>query len=174
MKHQESKSPGPLDSGHRQTQDRVAGLRSPIEFPQSDVVIYDGNCLFCAGQVENLARLDGKKRLTFISLHDPFVAENFPDLSHDEMMDQLYLVPGSPNGYTSARYGGAAAIRFLSCRLPSLWVLAPLMHLPFTLPIWQWCYRQVAKRRYRIAGKKGEACDEDGACELHFKKRQGT
>jgi predicted DCC family thiol-disulfide oxidoreductase YuxK len=40
------------------------------------------------------------------------------------------------------------------------------MHIPFSLPLWQWCYRQVAKRRYRIAGK--DACDGD-SCKVHYK-----
>lgn len=145
------------------------GLPTPIDFPDADVVIYDGNCVFCIGQVKNLQRLDGKNRLAFISLHDPFVTEHFSDLSHDELMEQLYLVPNSANGYSPKRYGGAAAIGYLSRRLPKLWVLAPLMHIPFTLPIWQWMYKVVAKRRYKIAGKNGPACDENGTCDLHFK-----
>ena len=148
--------------------DPTNGLPTPFEFPQSDVVIYDGNCVFCIGQVRNLMRLDKKNRLAFISLHASFVAEQFPDLSHDQMMEQLYLVPRSEQGFSKQRHGGAAAIRYLSRRLPKLWVLAPLMHIPFTLPIWQWGYKQVAKRRYKIAGKKGTACDPDGSCDLHF------
>ena len=62
---------------------------------------------------------------------------------------------------------GAAAFRYLTTRLPRLFPLAPLMHLPFTLPIWKWGYRQVAKRRY-LAGKTTN-CD-DGSCAVHFKK----
>jgi hypothetical protein len=46
--------------------------------------------------------------------------------------------------------------------LPRLWCLAPLLHIPGSLPLWQFLYRQVAKRRYKIAG----TC-EDGTCRLH-------
>lgn len=144
-------------------------LPSPLDYPRADVVIYDGKCVFCKGQVGNLRWFDGKNRLAFVSLHDQWVADHFPDLTYDQMMDQIYLIPASEHGYTELRLGGAAAIRYLSRRLPKLWILAPLMHIPFSLPLWQWGYRQVAKRRYQIAGKLGgPVCDEDGTCELHF------
>ena len=144
------------------------GLPSPRDYPQSDVVIYDGNCVFCLGQVRNLHRLDGKHRLAFISLHDPFVSRQFPDLSHDALMSQIYLIPAAEQGYSSRRLGGAEVLRYLTTRLPLLWVFAPLLYLPGTLPFWQWGYQLVARRRYRIAGKRGMECDEDGTCHLHF------
>jgi len=137
-------------------------LPTPAERPEAAVVIYDGHCKFCTGQVQNLARWDGKGRIAFISLHDPEVARRWPDLTHEMLMEQMYLV--DPQGH---RYAGAAAFRYLSRTLPKLWLLAPLMHIPFTLPIWQFFYRQVAKRRY-LMGKTTDACD-DGACKVHFK-----
>lgn len=145
-----------------------ADLPTPRDFPQADVVIYDGHCVFCTKQVANLKWLDGKNRLAFISLHDPFVAEHFPDLSHEQLMEQIYLIPRDENGYTSQRLGGAEAIRYLSRRLPKLWVFAPFFHIPLTMPIQQWVYQQIAKRRYRIAGNS--TCDKNGTCEVHFKK----
>ena len=156
-----------LDTSH--SPEPGLNLPSPNQFPRADVVIFDGNCVFCTKQVGNLMRLDGKNRLAFVSLHDPFVAREFPDLHHDQLMEQIYLVPNSAEGYTADRYGGAAAIRYLSRRLPKLWIVAPIFHIPFTMPIQQWVYQQVAKRRYKIAGKTGTACDENGTCDLHFK-----
>lgn len=139
-------------------------LPSVFDLPNADVVIYDGDCRFCTGQVENLRRISGD-RLAFISLHDPLVQERYPDLTFDQLMEQMYLVDQKGN-----RYGGAAAFRYLSRKLPVLFVLAPLMHIPFSLPLWQWCYRQVAKRRYLLMGKHSDnACDSD-ACSIHFKK----
>jgi hypothetical protein len=35
------------------------------------------------------------------------------------------------------------------------------------MPLWQFLYRQVAKRRYRLAKQKGDVC-ESGSCDLHF------
>ena len=138
----------------------TADLPDIDSLPGSDIVIYDGNCNFCKAQVR---RLDwfGKQRLSFVSLHDARVGERFPDLSFDELMEQMYVV--TPSG---ERHGGAEAIKYLSRRLPRLWFLAPLMHIPFSLPVWRYLYRQVAKSRYQIAG----SCDEEGACKIHLDK----
>lgn len=138
-------------------------LPTPEENPGGDVVIYDGHCKFCTAQVRRLARWDKSGRLSFLSLHDPEVAKRYPELSYDELMAEMFVVDRQGN-----RYGGAAAFRYLTTRLPWLYPLAPLLHLPFTLPLWRWGYRQIAKRRYAIAGRMGDACDED-ACRTHFK-----
>ena len=148
------------------TNKTVPHLPTPAELPDADLVIYDGDCRFCTGQVQNLARWDGKGRLAFISLHDPEVARRFPDLTREQMMEQMYVVDQQ-----GQKYGGAAAFRYLTTRLPRLYLLAPIMHLPFTLPLWQWGYRQVAKHRYLLMGKTGSsenACEGD-ACKVHFK-----
>lgn len=125
-----------------------------------DVVIYDGECRFCRGQVERLKQLDPGNKLTFISLHDSRLCKRVPDLTHDQLMQQMYVV--TPTG---KKFGGAAAVRYLSTRLPRLYWLMPILHIPFTLPLWQWGYKQIAKRRYKLAGK---VCDGD-TCSVHFK-----
>jgi predicted DCC family thiol-disulfide oxidoreductase YuxK len=137
-------------------------LPGPDELPQADVVIYDGHCKFCTGQVKNLARWDGKGRLAFLSLHDPEVASRYPDLTYDQMMEEMVVIDRQ-----GRRHHGAAAFRYLTTRLPLLYILAPLMHVPFSMPFWGWGYKQVAKRRY-LMGKTADACD-DGACKVHFK-----
>lgn len=136
-------------------------LPTPAENPEADVVIYDGHCKFCTGQVKNLARWDrGGRRLAFLSLHDPEVARRYPDLSYDQLMVEMYVVDRQGH-----RHAGAGAFRYLTTRLPRLYWLAPLMHVPFTMPLWRWGYRQIAKRRYAIS-KAADACDE-GACRVH-------
>jgi predicted DCC family thiol-disulfide oxidoreductase YuxK len=138
-------------------------LTTPAENPAGDVVIYDGHCKFCQGQVRNLARWDSHNRLAFLSLHDPEVARRFPDLTHEQMMKEMYVV--DPTG---RRHAGASALRYLTKRLPMLYPLAPLMRIPFTMPLWNWGYRQVANRRYRLMGTSADACD-DGTCKVHWK-----
>jgi len=145
----------------------VNQLPDPRKHADADVVIYDGKCVFCQGQVKNLSRFDGGNRLAFVSLHDPWVTESWPDLTHDELMKQMYVVSREDG----QKFGGAAAIRYLSRKLPKLWLAAPFLHIPFSLPIWQWGYDLVASQRYKIANKNGEACDEDGTCDLHFGDR---
>jgi predicted DCC family thiol-disulfide oxidoreductase YuxK len=130
-----------------------------MEHEAQDLVIYDGHCNFCCRQIDHLRRLDGRNRLRFISLHDPEVATNYPDLSFEQLMEQMWLIPAE-----GGRCGGADALRYLSRRLPVLWPLAPLMHLPGAMPLWRYLYKQIAKRRYRIAGRN---CEEGGTCSLH-------
>ncbi len=75
------------------------------------------------------------------------------------MMEQMYVVDQA-----GRRHGGADAVRYLTRRLPTLWLAAPLLHLPGTARLWRWLYQQVAKRRYKLAGK---SCDDD-SCSVHF------
>lgn len=137
----------------------ATALPSPDERPQADVVIYDGHCRICSGQIRRLARWDRGGRLSYLSLHDPRVGDRYPDLSHDALMKEMYVVDRA-----GRRHPGALAIRYLSRRLPTLWWLAPLLHVPGTRPLWSWLYRQVANRRYRF-GQLAE-CD-GGTCHLH-------
>lgn len=139
-------------------------LPGPAEFPQADLVIFDGECQFCTGQVKNLHRWDGKNRLAFLSLHDPEVAARFPDLTREQLMEEMYLVTQD-----GRRFRGAEAFRYLTRRLPALWIVAPVLHIPFSLPLWRWCYRRVAKQRYRWNRKKDSGECENDRCSVHFK-----
>ncbi len=141
-------------------------LPSPLDFPNTDVVIFDGRCRFCLSQVNRVAKWDRGKRLSYVSLHDDFVSENYPDLTHDQMMKQMYVVTQEDG----KKFGGARALRFFTRRLPRLWWAAPFLHLPFSLPFWNWAYQQVAKRRYAISERMGKGCD-GGTCSLHFGKK---
>ena len=124
--------------------------------PLQDTLIYDGMCRFCRGQVALLRRVDFCGRLRTVSLHDPEVARDFPELSADELHARMYVV----DTHGRAR-GGAEAVRYLSRRLPLLWPLAVPLHVPGSLPVWERLYRFIARHRYRIAG----TCDE-GTCRL--------
>ena len=138
------------------------GLPTIQDLPGADVVIYDGDCNFCRKQVQRLHWF-AQGKLAFISLHDPRVKEICPNLSHQQLMKQMYVITSDFD-----QYGGAAAVRYLSTRLPRLWLVAPLMYIPFSLPLWQYLYDWVARWRYSIAGK-AEPC-EGGSCDVHFKK----
>lgn len=124
--------------------------------PARDTVLFDGHCRFCRGQIALLRRLDFLGSLRFVSLHEPEVARDFPELATEDLMRQMYVVD------TAGRArGGAEAVRYLSRRLPLLWPLALPLHVPGSLPLWSALYRFVARHRYRIAG----TCDA-GTCRL--------
>ncbi len=125
--------------------------------PAHDTVIYDGDCRFCRSQIALLRRLDATRRLAFVSLHDPAVARDFPEIPREQLLARMYVVDRAGR----AR-GGAAAVRSLTRRLPLLWPLALPLHVPGSLPLWEAAYAMVARNRYRIAGR----CD-DGSCRIH-------
>jgi len=134
----------------------TSSRRTVAARPGHDTVLYDGECRFCRGQIATLRRLDPTGRLRFLSLHDPVVAAEFPELAADDLAREMHVVDTA--GRTRA---GANAVRYLSRRLPLLWPLALPLHVPGSLPLWNWLYGLVARNRYRIAGR----CTE-GTCRV--------
>lgn len=118
-----------------------------------DIVIYDGRCSFCRFQISLLRTLDICKKLKFISLYDDIVSEQFPMLSREDLLKQMYVVSS-----TQFIYGGAEAIRYLSRRLILLWPMAILLHIPYSMFFWDKIYRFIARNRYLIAGKCSDSC----------------
>lgn len=87
-------------------------LPDPDQYPGRDVVIWDGKCNFCRKQVERLRAFDRSDQLSYLSLHDPRVAERYSDLSQPQLMAQLWLVTQG-----GRKFGGADAGRYLSRKL---------------------------------------------------------
>lgn len=118
-------------------------------------VIYDGKCGFCRKQIEHLRRPDITGRLRFVSLHDPGVPGEFPDLSHDQLMVEMWVV--APDG---SRYGGIRAVNRICRALPVMWPAAMVLAVPGMIYLGGIAYRHVAGRRYTLTGS---ACS-DGVC----------
>ena len=124
--------------------------------PARDTVLYDGACRFCRGQMAVLRWFDPTGRLSITSLHDPSVALDFPELPRERLLEEMVVVDRDGRARS-----GASAVRYLTRRMPLLWPLAPLLHLPGSLPLWDRLYRLIARHRYRFAG----TCDE-GTCRV--------
>lgn len=118
------------------------------------MVLYDGNCRLCLRWVERLRRRDRGHRLVLFSLHDPAVERRFPELQQQALMEALHV--RTPKGRV---YRGAGALRYLSRHVPRLWWLVPLMHVPFSGPLWDRLYTRVATNRHDDDGCGG-ACAE--------------
>lgn len=134
-------------------------LPSPDERPDTDVVLFDGDCGICTAQVSKLPWWDCQQKLSYLSLHDPRVAERWPELAHDRLMQEMCIVDTQGN-----YHWGAEAIRYLSRRLRRLWWLMPVMYFPGSMILWKPLYRWIAKNRYRLSGTP--ECETD-ACKLH-------
>ncbi len=126
--------------------------------PGAELIIYDGFCSFCHAQMRILNRLDISGRLAYLSLHDQRSDALLPGISYQQKMAAIALID-----VRGRRHFGAAAFRYLSRRLPLLWWLMPLMHIPGSLGLWQWLYGKIAAVRYRFGRRQ---CD-GGTCELH-------
>jgi predicted DCC family thiol-disulfide oxidoreductase YuxK len=124
--------------------------------PTHDTVIYDGHCRFCRSQIALLRWVDLRRKLRFVSLHDAAVSRDYPELSPDDLVAQMYVI--DPAGHAR---GGAEAVRYLTRQLVLLWPLALVLHIPGTMPLWSCIYRFIAKNRMLIAG----SC-ADGSCKL--------
>ncbi len=150
-----------------ETTNRAEGQRlpTPADRPSSDVVIYDGDCQFCSKQVRRLRKWDWRGQLSFLSLHDPEVKTRWPDVTREQLMEEIYVMTSE-----GRRFRGADGFRYLTLRLPPLWVLSPILNFPCTLPIWSWCYRKIA--RYRYLFNKKDKGDCVGSCDIHFQKKQ--
>ncbi|MCM2375116.1 thiol-disulfide oxidoreductase DCC family protein [Aporhodopirellula aestuarii] len=146
----------------------TASLPDPDSHPDRDVVVFDGHCNACALAARRLHQMDfGHGRLAFLSLHDPRVTQRYSDLSFDDLMSQMYVIDTEGN-----RHGGADAVRYLSRRLPVLWIVAPLLHIPGTAGLSRRLYGVVARNRYWISRKffgTKDVCDSD-SCSIHFRK----
>jgi len=131
------------------------------EFPERDIVVYDGSCRFCHSQVTKLAKWDKQQILAFVPLQHELVAVRYPDLTHDMLMKEMYLV--SREG---GRYGGVHALREISRRLHRLRWLRFWFRIPLATPITRLVYRTIARFRYRLWGRANR-CDH-GTCDVHF------
>ena len=135
-------------------------LANPAERPDADVVLYDGRCNFCRARVEQLAWLDaGGGRLAYLSLHDPEVAERYPDVDPERLLEEMCVIDRG-----GGRHWGAEAVRYLSRRIPRLWWLAPVMHAPGVMLAAKPVYAWVSRNRYLIAGRREDCVD--GACSI--------
>lgn len=136
-----------------------APLPTPAERPAADLLVYDGNCVFCRRQAERLRWWDCQDRLAYLSIHDPIVAENYPDLKHERLLEEMCLIDQQGN-----RYWGAEAFRRLTVVLRRLWWAAPIMHFPGMMLLAKPVYAWVSRNRYLIAGRADDC--ENGACSL--------
>ncbi|MBI4341647.1 MAG: DUF393 domain-containing protein [Candidatus Omnitrophica bacterium] len=110
------------------------------------LLLYDGNCGFCLESVKRVRVLDVFGWVDPLNFHlQPDLTRLSPALTPQRARSEIILI--EPNGRVS---GGFEAFQRLTRRLPSLWVLAPLVHLPGAGWIGGRVYRWVAEHRYLL------------------------
>ena len=139
---------------------QMPSLPSPDERSDTDVLIYDGHCRLCTAQISKLPWWDCQDRLSYLSLHDPRVAQRYPQLPPERLQEEMAIVDRR-----GVVHWGPEALRYLARRLRRLWWAAPLLYVPGSMLLWRPLYRWIANNRYRLSG----VCDDD-ACATHRPK----
>lgn len=129
------------------------------------VVLFDGDCVFCRKQVDNLKRMLGADHsavVEWVSFQDPGVLARFPGVSHDACMEALAAV--MPDGRVHAGPAGVAVLLGRRTRL------AHVYFLPLVRQLVDGGYAVIAANRYRLMGKAVAAGECEGSCALHLRK----
>jgi predicted DCC family thiol-disulfide oxidoreductase YuxK len=123
------------------------------------VIIYDGHCKFCVGQVNRLVGDD--HRIAYRSFRDSGVLDDYPGLDFESCVKEMKLIK---NGRI---YGGAEAVfRTVMIRHRVWGKIFLLYYVPGIRSLMDGGYRWVARNRFRIAGRTTEDC-ESGVCKRH-------
>jgi predicted DCC family thiol-disulfide oxidoreductase YuxK len=119
-------------------------------WPDDDIILFDGVCIFCSRWVRFVAARDTTARFRFTAIQSPYGAR---------LADALGIDAGDPDT-NAVIHGGVAyfksdgALTVLSCLPGWSWV-----RVLFVVPrfIRDGVYNLIAKNRYRIFGKY-DAC----------------
>jgi len=112
------------------------------------IVLFDGECSFCNSTVSFLFDRNKKRSLYFASQQSDVGLEllHFNKLSTD--LNTIYYYS---NGMV---YEKAQAFFQIAKELDSSWKYLSMLQNIIPLPIANWCYDRIAKRRHLILGKK--------------------
>lgn len=124
-------------------------------------VLYDGTCNLCRASVARVRRMDPRKRIELLDLHDDGVPARFPQVNIDDAMRLMQAV--DPAGRV---YSGADAWVRIGLALPGWNLVAWLLLVPGIHFLAQHLYAWIARNRYRW---NRELC-EDGTCALHVEQ----
>ncbi len=129
-----------------------------------EVVVYDGSCGFCTGQMARIRRWDRDDRFEYAAWQSSDVAGRFPQLAQAELSSGMRLVQ------TDGRVlVGADAVHGIFRQLPGWRWVAWLYRVPGICQVCRWVYRRIAANRYRWGGKCS-AGDAAGKCEVAGKE----
>ncbi|MCI0378230.1 MAG: DUF393 domain-containing protein [Gemmataceae bacterium] len=123
--------------------------------PKKAAVLYDGDCVFCQKSVALLRKLDWTRRLEYLNFRaDDQALLQSPGVLQAPLSEEMHVL--TPDG--RRLYHGFGAFRWLAWRLPLLWLVAPLLYLPFLPTLGQRLYLWIARNRFRLIPCHGGVC----------------
>ncbi|MBI2104454.1 MAG: DUF393 domain-containing protein [Candidatus Omnitrophica bacterium] len=124
----------------------IEGRRAAHAARGRAILLYDGRCGLCLESVRRLRALDLFGWLDPLDFHaQPDLTRLSPVLTPERCRSEMILL--EPNGRLT---GGFEAFARMTRRLPLLWWLAPLAHLPGARWVGTRLYRWVASHRYLL------------------------
>jgi predicted DCC family thiol-disulfide oxidoreductase YuxK len=122
-------------------------------------VLYDGNCGLCRASVARARRLDCRRRIEFLDLHDPSAQMRFPQIDREVAMRWMQAVDARGRVWS-----GADAWARIGLLLPGWNLLAWILVIPGVRWVAAKVYALIARNRYRW---NRDLC-ADGTCSLHL------
>ena len=122
----------------------VAGRARPGRI----AVIYDGECAMCRASVEAVRTFDNSDAIDLIDLHDESTRVQFPALTVEALMEEIYVVDDRGNLWRGAR----AVNEILRRQHGARGWLAYLWYIPGYAWMADRQYKRIARNRY---GPKG-------------------
>jgi predicted DCC family thiol-disulfide oxidoreductase YuxK len=121
-----------------------------VRWPDDDVILYDGVCVFCSRWVRFVAARDGERRFRFTAIQSPYGMRLARAFGIDPQDPDTNAVIHGGVAYSKSN----AALTVLGLLPRWSWVRV-LLAVP--KPLRDAVYNTVARHRYRIFGKY-EAC----------------
>jgi len=123
--------------------------------PDTNVVIYDGDCPLCTFQMKLLTWMDWLNITTLLPIADPKVQALAPQLKREDLMAAIHCLDKKGNIHRGAR-----CIRFVSLRMPLLIPLALVLWIPGVIWIAEKIYEWVSNNRLILSKLFGckDAC----------------
>lgn len=123
-------------------------------------VLFDGHCALCRASAARVRRLDRRKRIELLDLHEPYAFEHFRQVDRDEAMKWMLAV--DPEGRT---FKGADAWARIGLLLPGWNLLAWILLVPGIHGLAAKTYAWIARNRYRW---NRTVCNDD-SCSVHLR-----
>jgi predicted DCC family thiol-disulfide oxidoreductase YuxK len=115
--------------------------------PGRPTVLYDGECRVCRASADRIRVYDRAGKLDVVALQSPGVAERFPEIRREDLLDNMHFV--ATDGHVAR---GADAIEAIVRMFPRTRLLALAWLLPGFPATARRAYAWIARNRYRWNG----------------------
>jgi len=126
------------------------------------ILLFDGHCNLCSGIVQFILRYDKKARIRLASLQSTEGQILLAKFNRTKQLpDSMVFIRGD-KAWTES----SAALE-LASELGGIWNAAMVLRI-FPALFLDWCYRIIARNRYRIWGKSQKCFMPDPRWDKHF------